>query len=384
MTQWKEFRLGDVVEIIRATYKPVKADDYPYIGLEHIQEGALRLKCFGSSKDITSHKFIFKKNDILFGKLRPYFRKVIKPQFDGICSTDIWVFRAKKKFDQNFLFYFLANQEFVDLSSSADLGTRMPRADWSFLKDTEWKFPPLTEQRDIAAVLSCFDEKIALLYRQKKTLDAMADILWRKVFVEDADKTWEVCCFGDLAIHEKISVSPNKLPLTEFYHYSIPSFDDTWMPAKEFGSAIQSHKYLISCGSILFSKINPQNKRIWLVKETFSNTSVCSTEFIVLKPKKSFFLYFLYHFLKNPEVYSKISAGAGGTSGSHQRIAPEVILKFQAFKPDDKKIVVFNSVVEPLLLRVFSNLNSIQIIQKMRDSLLPKLISGEVRLMRRT
>ncbi len=122
----------------------------------------MRLNGIGKSIAAISQKFKFVSDDILFGKLRPYFRKVYRPKFDGICSTDIWVLRAKKGFDQGFLFYVFTNQEFIDVSNSGSSGTRMLRADWDHLSETEWRIPPLPIQRPSADILSALDEKIEL------------------------------------------------------------------------------------------------------------------------------------------------------------------------------------------------------------------------------
>src|SRR5690625_1122652 len=98
-----------------------------YIGLEHIGEGTLSLNGFGYASDVSSSKTVFEKGDILFGKLRPYFRKVIIAPFNGICSTDIWVVKPKNGIDRNFLFYWMASQEFVDEVTRSSEGTRMPK-----------------------------------------------------------------------------------------------------------------------------------------------------------------------------------------------------------------------------------------------------------------
>lgn len=177
MSEWKEWRFEQLTEPVKDIYNPNGNDDHIYIGLEHIGQESLRLNSIGHSTEVTSSKFKFKNNDILFGKLRPYFRKVVKPNFSGICSTDIWVFRAKKDFCQDFLFYFIANWDFIDTASGGEGGTRMPRADWKFLSQTKWYLPPLPEQRAIASVLSSLDDKIDLLHRQNKTLEAMAEAL---------------------------------------------------------------------------------------------------------------------------------------------------------------------------------------------------------------
>src|SRR5699024_8176945 len=151
---WEELKLSDFIELCKDQFKPDQDTGFNYIGLEHIQQEKLRLNSVGHSSEITSNKFFFKNGDVLFGKLRPYFRKVIKAKFDGICSTDIWVVRAKENNSQSFIFYFLANWEFINTANVGEGGSRMPRADWNFLKDTCWLIPEYNEQRAIAAVLS--------------------------------------------------------------------------------------------------------------------------------------------------------------------------------------------------------------------------------------
>jgi len=199
---WKWVKLGEVAEIVKDIVNPNEFDDLNYIGLEHIGQENLRIISIGKSREVNSAKYLFKPNDILFGKLRPYFRKVVKPKFNGICSTDIWVFRAKQGYDQNYLYYFLANWDFVNIASSGEGGTRMPRADWNYLKQIEWIFPLLPEQKAIAEVLSSIDDKIDLLHRQNKTLEEMAMTLFRQWFIEPTKdglpEGWEEVSLGEI------------------------------------------------------------------------------------------------------------------------------------------------------------------------------------------
>jgi type I restriction enzyme S subunit len=186
---WTEASLDEIASIVRKTVSPDSADSF-YIGLEHIEKETLRLINYGHSSDVTSQKFAFQKNDILFGKLRPYFRKVILTKFSGVCSTDIWVIRAKEHVSQEFLFYLLSSWDFINVASCSNTGTRMPRADWNFLAGTKWMIPSFTEQTAIASVLSSLDDKIDLLHRQNQTLEAMAEALFRQWFVVEAKDDW--------------------------------------------------------------------------------------------------------------------------------------------------------------------------------------------------
>jgi type I restriction enzyme S subunit len=172
-------------EKVSDTIQPTAVDpDTPYIGLEHIGEDTLSLVGHSYAKHATSAKTRFKRGDILFGKLRPYFRKVCRPLFDGICSTDIWVIRASQGVDQGFLFYRMASQEFIDKTMEGSKGTHMPRADWEHIESWLLPLPKPPVQRKIAYILSSLDEKIELNRRMAATLEEMARAIFKSWFID--------------------------------------------------------------------------------------------------------------------------------------------------------------------------------------------------------
>ncbi len=181
---WPNTTIGDCALLVRETISPSDGEDVPYIGLEHIGENTLSLLGHGTASDVTSVKACFQSGDILFGKLRPYFRKVVRAPFDGICSTDIWVVRAKERADQGFLYYCMASQPFVDFATLGSEGTRMPRAKWEYVSRYEISLPPLPEQRAIAHVLGTLDDKIEANRRMNQTLEAMAQALFKSWFID--------------------------------------------------------------------------------------------------------------------------------------------------------------------------------------------------------
>ena len=89
MITWTKQKIYEIAEEQRISYTPNSFENLPYIGLENIQEGNLRLSGIGNSTEVISQKKKFYKGDILYGSLRPYFRKVVKAKFDGVSSTDI-------------------------------------------------------------------------------------------------------------------------------------------------------------------------------------------------------------------------------------------------------------------------------------------------------
>jgi len=246
MSDWVETTLGEIAELSKDSWK-VGDEQLPYIALEHIEERRLRLNGVGSSDEVISNKYRFNEKTFLFGKLRPYFRKLIKPTFSGICSTDIWVVKPKGNNDLDYLFYLFANQEFVDLSYTSSSGTRMPRADWNFMADFYWKIPASPyEQKAIAGVLSSLDDKIDLLHRQNKTLESLAQTLFRQWFIEEACDDWEEVNLSQLA-DITIGITP---PRKEFHWFSKDNSDIKWISIKDLGDhgayVLDTSEYLTS------------------------------------------------------------------------------------------------------------------------------------------
>jgi type I restriction enzyme S subunit len=183
MSNWEKYKLSDFAELRKEQVTP-NGVAQPYIGLEHIEQQTLRLNGIGSSNNVISNKFKFYSGDVLYGKLRPYFRKVYHPKFEGVCSTDIFVIKNKEQVDKTFLFYLVATEDFTSIANSGSSGTRMPRAEWNQLAKSEWLLPnSLKAQQEIAYILSSIDHKIELNLQMNQTLEAMAQTIFKEWFV---------------------------------------------------------------------------------------------------------------------------------------------------------------------------------------------------------
>ena len=374
MTGWKEEKLENIFYIVKEVYKPSNEHQYKYVGLEHIEQGTLRLNGWGYSNSVQSNKYFFKKDDILFGKLRPYFRKVIKAPFDGVCSTDIWVCRAKKDFDQNFLFYFLANQEFIDTANSTDEGTRMPRADWNYLKKTTWIIPPLPEQKAIAEVLSSLDDKIDLLTRQNKTLEDLAQAYFRKWFIENASDEWEEKGLDEIADFL------NGLPLQKYpyktgnplYVIKIKELNNGFTDSSDLCSADIPEQYIVCPGDVIFSWSGSLQVDIWKYGKGALNQHLFKVTSRYY-PKWFYYFWIKYHL---PE-FKMIAESKATTMGHIQRkdLSNAIVLV-----PDGQELNFIDNIMSPLIEKIEHNNAQVLVLQKLRDTLLPKLISGEIRV----
>lgn len=172
-------KFSDLATIRRQTVQPSDFGGFDvYVGFEHLDPGALRLNSYGSPADVSSTKQRFHAGDTIYGKLRPYFRKVaFADGLEGICSTDLWVFEPQPGVDPRFVFYVAASREFTDVATSSSEGTRMPRASWSVVKDFELRDIPFAEQRDIAAALGSLDAKIGSNVQLIRGLESLGSAL---------------------------------------------------------------------------------------------------------------------------------------------------------------------------------------------------------------
>ena len=154
--------LGELVNLQTAKVFSEKDPQLPYIGLEHMAQGAPRLLATAESRDSVSVNSLFKKDDILFGKLRPNLKKSLRAPFDGYCSTDILVLRCRERVNPAFAAHVFQWDRVFAAAAAAAAGTKMPRTSWDELRRVR-VFAPESEHEQfcIATVLDLIDEAIA-------------------------------------------------------------------------------------------------------------------------------------------------------------------------------------------------------------------------------
>ena len=147
---WETKSLGDVCCIEKAKYQ---GSNLPFVGLEDIEGGTGRFLGELSPKSVESGSFHFTPDHLLFGRLRPYLNKVLKPDFEGHCSSEIFPIRPLPAIDRSFLQYWLMSGPVVREIDRTSTGARMPRANVNAVLDFDAPLPPLPEQKRIVAVL---------------------------------------------------------------------------------------------------------------------------------------------------------------------------------------------------------------------------------------
>lgn len=162
---WISRAFADVASFGRERVNPSALNSPPLcVELEHLEPGTGRLSGDAFESQQAATKSVFQRGDVLFGKLRAYLRKYWLADFDGVCSTEIWVLRARGELGSNaYLFYTIQRDDFISVASTA-YGTHMPRSDWKIVGEFDLALPSdTTEQVAIAEVLSNMDSEIAAL-----------------------------------------------------------------------------------------------------------------------------------------------------------------------------------------------------------------------------
>jgi type I restriction enzyme S subunit len=284
-----------------------------------------------------------------------------------------------EKADFKFVFYYLQYIK-PELLINAEIGATRNAITKGMIEEIEISLPEIKEQRAIASVLSSLDDKIDLLHHQNATLESMAQTLFRQWFVEEAKEEWVEYKVANIAEHLKVNIIPSKMSSSLFHHYSLPAFDEGQNPVVELGADILSNKYKVFPESILVSKLNPKSPRIWAIGSDINENSICSTEFQLFKPKDHRYFAYLFFLLKSNNARNALIMAASGTSGSHQRASPEDISNIPFALPNFDLAIDFSKIVQPSLNKMNQNKTQIHTLTALRDTLLPKLMSGEVRV----
>ncbi|MGB7001734.1 MAG: restriction endonuclease subunit S [Halobacteriota archaeon] len=260
--------------------------------------------------------------------------------------------------DLSFLNWLMRTPEYRFHVVSSASGSTVGHTSPSRIKEYVFNLPPLPEQLAIASVLSCLDDKIDLLHRQNKTLEAMAETLFRQWFVEEAEEGWEERCLGDVASFHNGKKRPD-----DIIEGNIPIYGGNGILGYADKSNYEGVTVIIGrvgayCGSLYIER-NP----VWI-----------SDNALVAKPINKEHSSFLFFLLKSLQL-NEMAEGS-----SHPLLTQTLLKSIQIILPPEHLIEPFVYQADTWLNKFDKNNKQIRILEKLRDTLLPKLMSGEVRV----
>ena len=181
-SSWEHRLFSEIASLGKGKYAPKQEETLPCIELEHIEQQTGQIIGYASSNEQNSVKSVFHKGDVLFGKLRPYLRKFALPEYDGVCSSEIWVLHPEANIDSAFLFYLIQSESFI-AAANISSGTKMPRAEWSKVSNESFFIPELTEQKRIADLFGAIDKRIVNASRSVNEMQCLKQGLLQQLFI---------------------------------------------------------------------------------------------------------------------------------------------------------------------------------------------------------
>lgn len=394
---WKMTTLGESLFPVSDTYNFNGVDKVHFLNTGDILEGKLLHNDLVPTKTLPGQaKKRFKPGDILYSEIRPANKRYMLVNFESsnsVASTKLMVLRTKENVDVNYIYKYITSEEMLSefqIIAESRSGT-FPQITFDSISKLELSLPPLPEQRAIAAVLSSLDDKIELLREQNKTLEATTQAIFKEWFVNfnfpgatgkmiDSElgqipEGWRVDSLS------KIAVFLNGLALQKFP----PESATEYLPVikiRELSAGISAQtdrasarldkKYIVEDGDILFSWSGSLVVDIWKYGKGALNQhlfKVTSDDF----PK-----WFYYHWTKEHLAsFQQTATAKAVTMGHIQRHHLDDAL---VVIPDEKFMKIADGVFAPMLGKFINNNSQIQTLSTLRDTLLPKLMKGEVRV----
>lgn len=258
--------------------------------------------------------------------------------------------------DRKFLYYVLLNKDFQTFIKETATGTTIPNVPLKGLREYTFNLPSLQEQKAIASVLSSLDDKIVLLHRQNKTLEAMAETLFRQWFVEETKEEWEEGVLSDF--------------LTVRYGKDHKNLLDGVVPVIGSGGVMRyADTFLCNKESVLIPRKGSLNNVMYLDEPFWTVDTMFFTEM-----KKENSAKFIYFFIKEVDLAS-MNVGSAVPS-----MTTDLLNNMPLTIPPDALLEQFEDLIQPLFLKIKANRIQIRVLSTIRDTMLPKLMNGEVRV----
>ena len=411
-------QIGEIAASISDTHKFGK-EHLVFLNTSDILHGKFLHRTYSAVKDWPGQaKKSIRKDDILFSEIRPSngrWAYVEEDADDFVVSTKLMVIRAKQdRLFPKFLYQFLTSSEitkWLQHLAESRSGT-FPQITFDQVATLELPLPPVAEQKAIAAVLGALDDKIELNRRMNATLEAMARALFQSWFVdfdpvrakldgrppaaldpataalfpehlEDSKlghipKGWQACTLGDIAKNVSITFDFKRTPQVVFINTGDVLEGDFLHSKRSLHAGLPGQaKKSIRPDDILFSEIRPANKRYAYV-DFDSSDYVVSTKFMIIRGSKEIHPRLLYRILTAKETLDEFQVQAESRSGTFPQITFDSISHLPIVLPPIEIQEAFQRAVGKMDAQIKVNKQQSRTLATLRDTLLPKLLSGEL------
>ena len=365
--KWEKVFLGEIAdEIIERVDNPSQSGFEMFVGLEHFVSGDLKIKQWGSTKNLISTMKKFQKRDILFARRNAYLKRSSMVEFDGVCSGDAFVIREKKdRLVPGFLAFMFNSESLWNYANSYAAGTMSKRVKWRDLANYFFKLPPLNEQKRLADLLWSVDEAIESYCNLLNKLVISRNSLLKQNY-RDIQKELH-------AISYIAEINP-RLDRKNIEKDMIVSFV-TMADISEEGYIInkEDRKYSevekgftpFKNGDILFAKITPcmENGKGAIASNLTNSLGFGSTEFHVIRPKDKYDTNYLFYLTRMFHLRKKAEQLMTGSAG--QKRVPSDFFDLYKFNLPEKekrknlgdKMIKYDYEIDHLKKNIFTTKN---------------------------
>ena len=384
-------KLNDIIDF-NPMVKLEKSDTYSFIPMENLTPEVKFVTDVEKKEWQGQSSSKFEDGDILFARIYPCLdnRKIAVAKVDdkGFGSTEFFVLRAKEDIaDQNFVYYLSVSDLIVQTAINSYVGASgRQRADLKFIKNSRFYIPSYCNQRKIAAILSTYDDLIEVNKKRIKILENIALELYKEWFVrfrfpewestefkKGLPSDWERVALKSLCKEVRRSIKLENLEDDERYvgleHLSRRDF---CIYERSTTQSVYSDKLQFEKYDILFGKIRPYLHKVCLA----NFDGICSTDIIVVRPVNRNALLYLLFTVSSEAFIDLATVSAKGTK--MPRADWGFLNKTEISLPPKKMLETFNSFCEPVIEKIFYHLDQIDMLCKFKESLLPRLILGEL------
>ena len=386
MSEWKEYKLGEICDVRDGTHDSPKANPsgYPLVTSKNIKDGKIDLfnTYFISEAD---YKFVNQRSkveqwDIIYSMIGTIGECAIVKDVPTFAIKNVGLFKTNgNQLLAQWIYYYLHSSVAQKELTGRIKGSTQQYISLTDLREFPIMIPPIDEQKRIVGVLSSLDDKIDLLNRENATLEALAETLFRHYFIENPDSTWKEGKIADL-----VDFNPNRKltknedsPYIEMANIETQGFAPSSWSMRPFASGT---KFIN--GDAIMARISPcleNGKAAYIDFLEDGQVGWGSTEFLVMRSKMGLHPFFAYIMTRYDDFRDHAVSSLVGSSG-RQRVDLDNLLKYSIFIPDEKAITRFNREMEMIVSKMRNNQLQMRTLAFQRDIILPRLMSGEVKV----
>lgn len=370
-----KYNLSDICEYAKGKIDVAVLDEDTYISTENMMPNKGGITS-ASSLPTVAQTQSFSSGDVLVSNIRPYFKKIWFAEYDGGCSNDVLVFRAKDGVSKRFLYYVLADDAFFDYSMATSKGTKMPRGDKAAIM--KYEVPDFTyeEQEKIAGILEVLDRKIQLNTEINDNLLQQAQSIFSQEFLslDSVPEGWQESSLLGIADYLNGLAMQKYRPADGEQGLPVLKIKELRQGSCDFNSELCSTsikpEYIVHDGDVIFSWSGSLLVDLWcggacgLNQHLFKVTSS--------KYDKWFYYAWTNHHLQK---FAAIAADMATTMGHIKR---EELSKAEVLVPSQSDYDRIGSLLAPLYDLVIANRIENRKLASLRDELLPQLMSGQL------